>query len=54
MGFVPCRQAANIMRGMIDLIEVVNKQDDSALLFSLDAEKAFYRLNWPFTVCLKH
>lgn len=32
----------------MDLIELVNKMDDSALLLSLDSKKAFDHLSWPF------
>ncbi|XP_073529667.1 uncharacterized protein [Phyllobates terribilis] len=35
-------------RRAVDLVDVVNRNKSRALLLSLDAEKAFDRLNWPF------
>lgn len=50
VGFVPCR-----LRGVgdntqrtINLIEIFNKRNETALLLSLDTEKAFEHLNWSF------
>lgn len=48
MGFVPCHQGGNNTRQAIDLIDVINLQDEEALLLSLDSEKAFDRLDWDF------
>lgn len=48
VGFVPCRQGGDNTRRAIDLIDILNKRKETALLLSLDAEKAFDRLNWSF------
>lgn len=48
VGFVPCRQGGDNTRRTIDLVEVINKLRTPSLLLSLDAEKAFDRLSWPF------
>lgn len=48
VGFVPLRKAGDNTRKVIDLIEVANRENSAALLLSLDAEKAFDRLGWPF------
>lgn len=48
VGFLPCRQGGDNTRRTIDLVEVVNKGRTSSLLLSLDAEKAYDRLNWSF------
>lgn len=48
VGFVPGRQAGDNTRRVINLIDIINRQDTEALLLSLDAEKAFDMLSWPF------
>lgn len=48
VGFVPCRQGGDNTRRAIDLIDIVNRREEPMLLLSLDAEKAFDRLNWSF------
>lgn len=48
MGFIPLRQAGDKTKRAIDLIGVVNRNQSEAPLLSLDAEKAFNRLGWPF------
>lgn len=48
VGFIPCRQAGDNTRRVIDLVEVANRNTMEAILLSLDAEKAFDRLGWPF------
>lgn len=48
VGFIPLRQAGDSTRRATDLIDVVNRTQSEALLLSLDAEKAFDRLSWPF------
>lgn len=48
VGFIPMRQAGDNTRKVIDLLEVANRTKVEALLLSLDAEKAFDRLSWPF------
>lgn len=48
VGFVPLRQAGDNTRKVIDLVDVANREKTAALLLSLDAEKAFDRLGWPF------
>lgn len=47
VGFIPCQQAGDTRRA-INLIKMDNMQDEEALRLSLDTEKAFDRLNWPF------
>lgn len=54
VGFVLNRQGGDNTRRAIDLIDVLNKRDESALLLSLDAEKAFDRLNWSFMFATLH
>lgn len=36
------------LRRAVDIIDAVNRLDVDALMLSLDAEKAFGRLSWPF------
>lgn len=48
VGFVPGHQAGDNTRRIINLIDIINRQNTEALLLSLDAEKAFERLSWPF------
>uniref|UniRef100_A0A8C5R0F1 Reverse transcriptase domain-containing protein n=1 Tax=Leptobrachium leishanense TaxID=445787 RepID=A0A8C5R0F1_9ANUR len=48
VGFVPHRQARDNTRRCIDLIWVAQTSNLSTLFLSLDAEKAFDRLTWPF------
>uniref|UniRef100_A0A803K153 Reverse transcriptase domain-containing protein n=1 Tax=Xenopus tropicalis TaxID=8364 RepID=A0A803K153_XENTR len=48
VGFVKYRQAGDNTRRAIDLIDIINKESTSALILSVDAEKAFDRLNWTF------
>lgn len=45
VGFVPCRQGGDNTWHAMDLIEVVNRKGEDMLLLSLDAEKAYDRLN---------
>ena len=54
VGFVPLRQAGDNTRKIIDLIDVVNRDGAEALILSLDAEKAFDRLSWPFMFATLH
>lgn len=55
MGFVPLRQAGDNTRKVIDLIDVANRDNSESLILSLDAEKAFDRLSWPFMIAtLRH
>lgn len=48
VGFVPSRQAGDNTRRTIDLIDLLTKTKKPALILSLDAQKAFDRLNWSF------
>lgn len=48
VGFVPLRQAGDNTRKVIDLVDVANREISASLLLSLDAEKAFDHLGWPF------
>lgn len=48
VGFVLCRQGGDNTRRARDLIDVINQQNEEALLLSLDAGKAFDRLDWSF------
>ncbi|XP_069805749.1 ATP synthase subunit ATP5MJ, mitochondrial [Dendropsophus ebraccatus] len=48
VGFVPGRQGGDNTRRALDIIDAVNQQSGRALILSLDAEKAFDRLGWPF------
>uniref|UniRef100_A0A803J749 Reverse transcriptase domain-containing protein n=1 Tax=Xenopus tropicalis TaxID=8364 RepID=A0A803J749_XENTR len=48
VGFVPGRQAADNVRKAINLISLAAKMNATSLLLSLDAQKAFDRLNWKY------
>lgn len=48
VGFVPSRHAGDNTRRTIDLIDLLNKFPRPALILSLDAQKAFDRLSWPY------
>lgn len=48
VGFLPFHQASDNTRKVINLIEVANRNQTEVLLLSLDAEKVFDRLSWPF------
>lgn len=52
VGFIQGRQAGDNTRRTIDLLEIIHKQKQPMLLLSLDAEKAFDRLSWPFLFAL--
>lgn len=54
VGFIPLRQAGDNTRRVIDLMEVANRTKLEAILLSLDAEKAFDRLSWPFLFATLH
>lgn len=55
VGFVPLRQAGDSTKKVIDLVDVANRENSASLLLSLDAEKAFGHLGWPFLVAtLQH
>lgn len=48
VGFVTARHAGDNTRCTIDLIDLLNRTNRPALVLSLDAQKAFNRLSWPF------
>lgn len=47
IGFIPTRRAGDNTRRTIDLIDLTRTKSP-ALILSLDAQKAFDRLSWPF------
>lgn len=48
VGLVPARHAGDNTRRTIDLTDLLNKMTRQALILSLDAQKAFDRISWPF------
>lgn len=48
VGFIPTRHAGDNTRRTIDLIDLLTKTKCSAIVLSLDAQKAFDHLSWPF------
>ena len=47
-GFIPGHQTQNGIRRTIQVINTVQTNKNRAVLLSLDAEKAFRRVNWDF------
>lgn len=47
-GFIQHRQAQDSIRRTLHIIEEINENKLTAVLLSLDAEKAFDRVNWEF------
>ena len=47
-GFIKGRQASNNTRRLYDLIHYSSLQQESTIIVTLDAEKAFDRVNWNF------
>lgn len=47
-GFVPTRQGGDNTKRLLHLIERVHRKREEACLLSIDAEKAFDRVNWTF------
>lgn len=47
-GFVIGRQTRDNIRRTLHIVEKIQKEGRSAALISLDAEKAFDRVNWEF------
>lgn len=48
VGFVPTKYAGDNTIRTIDLIDMLNRVHRPALILSLDAQKEFDRLSWPF------
>lgn len=47
-GFIPYRQAEDNTKCTINLIDLLNKTNLPVLVLSLEVQKAFDRLHWPF------
>ena len=47
-GFIQGRHSTNNMRRLLDLISMSQRNNTKAMVVSLDAEKAFDRVNWSF------
>lgn len=47
-GFIPGRQGANNIRRTLNLISCVKNKSQPSMLHSLDAQKAFDRVEWTF------
>ncbi|XP_063818782.1 uncharacterized protein LOC135056932 [Pseudophryne corroboree] len=48
VGFIPGRQARDNTRKAINIIHLLNNRQTPSIILSLDAEKAFDRISWPF------
>lgn len=47
-GFIKSRQTHDNIRRTLHLIDKIERENKTAVLLSLDAEKAFDRVNWEF------
>ena len=47
-GFIKNRHASDNIRRLFNLISIVQKQQQKTIILSLDAEKAFDKVNWSF------
>lgn len=47
-GFIPGRQASNNIRRTLNIITTAKTSDQSSMLLSIDAEKAFDRVDWRY------
>lgn len=52
VGFVLARRVGGNTRCTVNLVDVVMKSKEPALLLSLDAQKTFNRLSWPYMFAL--
>lgn len=47
-GFIKCRNSCNNMRRSLSTIQLFHQQSIDGLVISIDAEKAFDRVEWPY------